>query len=125
MAVTYSTDLINARLNGVVTALGAAATLRLIASGTTVSTISLANPAGTVAGGILTFTTPQTDLSAGGTGSVDEANIYDSAAALAISGLTVGIPLSGANVIISNGLNSTLISAGQSVQLLAAQITGS
>lgn len=125
MSVVYSQDLIDARLNGVVTALGATATLVLQAGGATVSTIPLANPVGTVSGGILTFTVPVTDPAAAGTGTIDTAIILDSAAATAISGLTVGIPLSGAEVIISNGLNSLLISAGQSVQLLGAQITGS
>ena len=42
-----------------------------------------------------------------------------------ISGLTVGIPLSGANVTIANGLNSTLVTVGQVVTLISGQIIGS
>lgn len=125
MSVVYSQSVIDARLNGVVTALGASAQLLLQVNGATVSTINLANPVGSVSGGILTFTVPLNDPAAAGTGNVNGAIILDSAAATAISGLTVGIPLSGADVIISNGLNSTLVSSGQVVSLIGAQITGS
>lgn len=125
MSVVYSQDVIDARLNGVITALGASSDLVLKASGVTIVTISLASPAGTVAGGILTFDTASTVGVAAAGGTVDEAIILDSAAATAISGLTVGIPLSGAEIIISNGLNSTVVSAGQTVTFVAGQIVGS
>lgn len=125
MSVVYSQTVIDARLQGVVTALGASSHLVLKAGATTVSTIALASPAGTVSGGVLTFTGTLLDPSAAATGVVDTAIIQDSTGATAISGLTVGIPLSGAEVIISNGLNSTLITVGQVVALLSAQITGS
>ena len=58
------------------------------------------------------------------TGSAENAIITDASGAVMISGLTVGIPLSSADIIMSNGLNSTVISVGQVVQLLSAQITG-
>lgn len=125
VAVVYSTDMIDARLNAVVTALGATATLVLMNGASTLVSIPLANPAGVVSGGILTFTTPSALTLATGTGVANVAVILDSLSAVSISGLTVGIPLSGAEVIISNNLNSTLISAGLHVQLVAAQIVGS
>jgi len=125
MSVTYSTTLINARLNGVVTALGASSSLILKAGSTTVSTIALASPAGTVDGGILTFAGTLLDPTAAATGSVDTVDILDSSGNTAISGLSVGIPGGPQEVIISNGLNSTLITAGQTVELLSAQIVGS
>jgi hypothetical protein len=42
-----------------------------------------------------------------------------------VSGLSAGIPGSAADIVISNGINSTFINNGQTVQLLSAQITGS
>lgn len=125
MSVIYSTTVINARLQGVVTALGGLAKMILKARGTTVSTIQLASPVGSVDNGILTFDGTLLDLSAAATGVVDSAVILDSSGNTAISGLTVGIPGQDRDVIISNGLNSTLITAGQVVELLSAQITGS
>jgi len=125
MSLTYSQTVIDARLNGVVTALGASASLLLKDGSTTVSTIALASPVGTVNGGILTFSGTLLDDSADATGTVDSAVILDSTGATAISGLTVGIPGGPQDIIISNGLNSKLITAGQVVALLSAQITGS
>jgi hypothetical protein len=125
MSVIYSPTIIDARLQGVVTGLGNASHLLLNAGGTTVSTIQMGNPAGTVSGGVLTFGGTLLDTSAAGTGNVDSAVINDSLGNLAISGLTVGIPGGSQDIIISNGLNSTLITAGQIVALLSAQITGS
>ncbi len=52
MSVIYNQTIINARLNGVVTELGALANLVLKAGGTTISTIQLASPVGTVSGGV-------------------------------------------------------------------------
>lgn len=128
MSVVYSQACINNRLLGVVTTIDAGAgfgAVTLLAGGTTVSTITLQKPSGTVNGGVLTFAGPLSDPSAGGTGLVTTAHFQDSNANVVASGFTVGIPGSGAEVIISNGLNSTLITGGQVVQLLSAQIKGS
>lgn len=125
MSVVYSQPVTNARLQGVVTELGSLANMLLKAAGTTVSTIQLASPVGTVSGGVLTFSGTLLDPSAAATGIVDSVIILDSSGSTAISGLTVGIPGGSQDVIISNGLNSTLITAGQVVALLSAQITGS
>jgi len=127
MPVTYSQTAITDRLNGVITAIDDAGngTLQLLAGGTILSTIALANPCGTANAGVLTFIGTLLDPSAANTGSATAGVIKDGAGNVMISGLTVGIPLSGADIILSNGLNSTLITAGQTVQLLSAQITGS
>lgn len=129
MTVAYSIHTINYRLQGVVDAIdggGGNAYLELLAGSTIVSTISLARPCGTVDGGILTFDGTLLDPAAANTGEIDQGVIRDSTGVLIASGLTVGIPLTtGVDIIVSNGLNSTLITAGQTVAVLAAQITGS
>lgn len=127
MSINYSLTAINYRLDGVVDACGVGGngSLRLYSGSTLISTISLANPCGTVSGGVLTFDGTLLDPSASGTGDVDSGAIYNGNGSLIASGLTVGIPLSGENIIISNGLNSTLITAGQTVQVLSAEIIGS
>ncbi len=129
MAVNYSQTAINYRLQGVVLAIDDGLTngsLQLLTNGAVVlSTISLAYPCGTVNGGVLTFAGTLLDPAAANTGAAIEGRIYDSNGNLMVSGLTVGIPLSGADILLTNGLNSTVITAGQTVQLLSAQITGS
>lgn len=125
----YSLTAINARLQAVVSTIDGGSgngTLRVLAlAGVTLSTISLARPCGTVSGGVLTLSGTLLDPSAAGTGLAETVRIEDSSGNTVVSGLTVGIPLSGANVVMSNGLNSTLISSGQVIQLLSGQITGS
>jgi hypothetical protein len=128
MSVNYSITAINDRLAGVVTAIGQAGNgfLKLqSAAAVTLSSIQLNNPCGTVNGGVLTFTGSLIDPSADATGTATQAVITDTNGNVMISGLTVGIPLSGADIVLTNGLNSTLITVGQVVQLLGAQITGS
>lgn len=127
MAVVYSIPCINNRLLGVVTTIDAGAgngLLVLLANSTVICTITLQKPSGTANGGVLTFTGPLTGTAAAA-GSVTTAVFQDSTGAMVASGLTAGIPLSGADIIISNGINSTFINTGQSVQILSAQITGS
>ena len=127
MSVIYSQIAITDRLAGVITAIDAGAgngQLILLANSTVIVTITMNKPSGTASGGVLTFSTPLS-AAASGTGSVTTAVIEDSNGNLIVSGLTAGIPGSGADIIISNGLNSTLIQSGQVVELLAAQITGS
>jgi hypothetical protein len=126
MSVNYSQTAITDRLNGVITAIddSGAGNLLILSGGTTLATIALANPCGNASGGVLTFFGPLT-TTATTTGSANAALIQDGGGNTMISGLTVGIPLSGADIILSNGLNSTLITIGQTVELLSAQITGS
>lgn len=125
MSVIYSLACINARLNAVVSTIGNGGSLVLFAQSTTISTIVLAFPCGIVNGGVLTFTGTLLDPSASGTGTVTGAVVKDGLGNTVVSGLTAGIPGTGADIIISNGLNSTFITTTQSVQLLSATITGS
>lgn len=129
MAVDYTLPVINARLQGVINAIDAAGgngSLKLYAAGVLISTISLARPCGTVNGGVLTFSGTLLDPSAANTGYIDEGQVEDSTGALMIFGLTVGVPpVTSGDILISNGLNSALITAGQTVAVLSAQITGS
>lgn len=128
MAVNYSLPTINGRLQAVINGIdggGGNGNLYLLAANTVVSTIQLARPSGTVNGGVLTFAGTLLDPAAATTGIVDTGVIKDSTGTTVISGLTVGIPLFGGDIVLNNGLNNTLVSSGQTVQLLSAQITGS
>lgn len=128
MTVVYSQAAINARLNGVVSTIDAGAgngQMKLLAGGAVISTIALQKPSATVSGGVLTFNGSLSDPSAAGTGSITTAQVLDSNNNLVISGFSVGIPGSVADIVIANGINSTLVTAGQVVQVLSAQITGS
>ena len=128
MSVVYSSTAIDFRLLGVVSAIDAGGTngsLKLLAGATIISTIQLGVPCGTVSGGVLTFSGTLIDTSAAATGSVTAGAIYDSNGDVVVSGLVAGIPASGADILINNGLNTTLITAGQVVQVLSATITGS
>ncbi len=129
MSVIYNIPAINARLEGVVDTIDAGSTngsLRLKAnSGTVISTVSLARPCGVVDGGVLTFSGTLLDPSAASTGEVGEADVTDGDGSVVVSGLTVGIPLSGCDVLLTNGLNTTAVTAGQTVEVVSAQITGS
>lgn len=127
MSVEYTLPAINARLQAVVDTIdtGGNGTLRLKTnSGTVISTISLARPCGVVDGGVLTFSGSLLDDSADNTGEVGQADILSGGGTLVLSGLTVGIPLSGCDVILTNGLNTTEVSSGQVVEVVSAQITG-
>ena len=128
MSVTYSPTAINYRLLGVVNAIDSGASngvMVLLHDSTVISTISLARPCGTVSGGVLTFVGTLLDPSAAATGFINNAQLRNSDGVVMASDLSVGVPTQLVDVIIVNGLNSTLISSGQAVQVLAAQITGS
>lgn len=120
MSVVYNTTLKNTRMTDVVTALGSASKLKIYtaALGLLLSTINLANPAGTVTSGVLTFSsTPLTDASAANSGTAAAAQVLDGSGTVVVSGLTVS---STAGDIV---LSSTNIVAGQPVTLTAASIT--
>lgn len=126
MSVNYSSIAINFRMQGVVSAIDDSGNgvLRLLAGGTILSSITLQNPCGTVSGTVLTFTGNLIDASASNTGLATAARIDDASGITMISGLTVGIPGSGADILLTNGLNNTLVTAGQTVAVVSAQITG-
>lgn len=120
MSVTYNTTLKNTRMTDVVTALGSAAKLKIYTAGlaTLLSTINLANPAGTVSAGVLTFSgTPLTDSSAAASGTAAAATVVDGSGTVIISGLTVSS--TSGDIILS----STNIVSGQPVTLTTATIT--
>lgn len=122
MAVVYSTAVKNSRLTVVRDAIDAGSsngTLEIGTSGmgTVLATIPLADPCGSVATGVLTFSAPVSDTSADAAGTAAEARIKDSNGTVVISGLTVGT--SGANI----NLSSVNIGAGDTVTINSAAIT--
>jgi hypothetical protein len=120
MAITYTTAVKNSRLSAVVSAIGTTGVLEIGTTGmaTVLATIPLANPAGTVSGGVLTFTMPASDSSADNTGTATAARIRTASGGTdIITGLTVG--LSASDVIV----DSTSITAGQTVTINSASIT--
>lgn len=128
MTITYNITAINYRLQGLIDAISdnGNGVLKLLDSGGTVlSTVSLANPVGTIDSGVLTFDGQLLDPAAAATGLATNGIIQDAAGTTIVSGLSVGIPLSGENIVLNNGLNSTLITAGEALEVLSAQVTGS
>lgn len=121
MAVSYTTAVKNARLDAVVTAIGATGVLEIgtSAMGTILATIALNSTAGTTSGGVLTFSGfPKSDTSADATGTAAAARIRTSSGGTDIvTGLTVGT--SGSDI----NLTSTSITAGQTVTISSATIT--
>ena len=122
MPVTYAAALKTARMNEVLTAIDAgagAAKLEIGTAGmaTVLATITLADPAGSVIGDVLTLTMPQSDPSADAGGIAAEARIRDSANNDVVTGLTVGT--AGTNVVLDNDN----IAAGQQITINSAIIT--
>jgi hypothetical protein len=125
MSVTYSTAVKNARMTAVrdqIDAGGAAGKLEIgtTGMGTVLATITLGysgSSTGTVSGGVLTLVMPKSDSSADATGTAAAARIRTSANADVITGLTVGT--SGTDIV----LDSTSITAGQTVTINSATIT--
>jgi hypothetical protein len=124
MAVTYSTAAKDARLGAVVTQLGSGAKLKILtAADVVLVTFTLAATAGTVSGGVLTFsdnnggTAGILNAAATASGVAAKAIYTTSADVTVISGLTVGT--SGTDLIIDN----TNIASGQSVTVNSATIT--
>lgn len=121
MAVVYTQAVKNARLSAVVTAIGTTGVLEIGTAGmaSILATISLGNPAGTVASGVLTFSGfPRSDTSADNSGTAAAARIRTASGGTDIvTGLTVGT--SAADII----LDSVNISAGQTITINSATIT--
>lgn len=123
MAVIYAAALRTARMNEVVAAIDAGTGAGKLKIGTaamasTLATLTLADPCGTVSGDVLTFDfDPDISATAGNSGTAAEATITDSADNVIISGLTVGT--SGTNIV----LDSVSITAGQTVTITAGTLT--
>lgn len=126
MGVIYPVLVINGRLQVVEAAIDAgsgAGSLKLLDSGgNTLSTLALADPAGTVAGGVLTFQGMSlVDPAAAASGTATTARIEDSTGATVISGLTVGPPTASTDIVLSP---TNIIVAGQTIAITAGTITG-
>jgi hypothetical protein len=125
MAVIYSTAAKNARLEGVVNTIDAGTGPGILQIGTTgmgtvLATIVLADPCGTVSGGVLTFSGfPRSDTSADANGTAAAARIRDSNGNDVITGLTVGLVGSGADII----FESVSFNVGEIITLNSATIT--
>lgn len=123
MAYAYSTAVKNARLQAVVDAIDAGASAGTLEIGTTsmasvLATLTLADPSGVVAAGVLTFDfDPDITAIAAATGTAAEARIKDSDGTVIISGMTVGT--SGTDIV----LDSASITVGQSVTVQTGAIT--
>lgn len=121
MAVTYTTAVKNARLSAVVTQIGAAGVLEIGTAGmaTVLATIALNSTAGTVSGGVLTFSGfPKSDTIADNSGTAAAARIRTASGGTDIvTGLTVGT--SGSDI----NLDSVSITAGQTFTINSAIIT--
>lgn len=124
MAMSYATTLRASRMQAVVDAIDGGVSAGYIEIGTTgmgtvLATIPLADPCGTVTGGVLTFDTSPAieDTSADATGTAAEAVIKDSSGATKVSGLTVGT--SGTHIV----LTSVSIVATEPVSITSATIT--
>lgn len=123
MAVTYNTATKNARMQAVADNIDGGSGAGVIEIGTTgmgtvLAQITLADPCGTVSGGVLTFSGfPRSDTSANATGVAAAAVIKASDGTVVVSGLTVGT--SGTDII----LDTANIDAGEVVTLNNASIT--
>lgn len=128
MAVNYR-DFVKAdRMDAVLAALDRAASPARLVIGTSAFTpgtstgilvaIIFNQPCGAVTDWTLNFTGLPKLGTAIGTGTAANAELRDGDGAIIVSGLTVGVAGSGANIII----NSTAISSGQTVEVTAASI---
>ncbi len=124
MTVTYSNATKQARHEATIVKIDAGAAAGTLEIGTAamasvLAILTLADPCGTAVNGVLTFDFDPdiTDASANNTGTAAEARIKDSDGNIIISGLTVG---TAATDIV---LDSTSITAGQSVTLTTGTIT--
>jgi hypothetical protein len=127
MAVTYSTAVKNSRLDVVTTAIDAgsgspsAGSLQIgtAAMATVLAVVNFNGPtaAPPAAGGVLTFSMPQSDIEANATGTAAAARIRDADGTDIVTDLTVGT--SGTDII----LDSVSITEGQTVTINSATIT--
>lgn len=124
MTVTYTTAVKNARLDAVVTAIGANGKLKLFtAADALLATFTLAAIAGTVSSGVLTFsdanggTAGILNTTASGAGTATKAGITTSADVDIVTGLTVGTAAT--DLIMDNNV----LAISQAVTVNSATIT--
>lgn len=124
MPVVYSDAVKTARSQAVIDALGAAGVLVIgtsaLSGGTGVlASVPFSNPAFTQVNGVMTMKDAPRTVNASGAGTAAKAELRHSSGTVVMSGLTVGVAGSGADVII----NATSITVGQSVQATVGTIT--
>lgn len=123
MSVNYNIATRNARMTVVRDQIDAGVGPGVLQIGTTgmatvLAEITLADPCGTIASGVLTLSGfPRSDTSANASGTAAAARIRDSSGVDVVTGLTVGT--TGAII----NLDTTTITAGQQVQITSATIT--
>ena len=123
MAVTYAADVKTSRMQAVADQIDAGAAAGKLVIGTTgmastLATLTLADPCGTVSGSVLTLDfDPDISATAAATGTAAEAKIVDSDDNDVITGLTVG---TGSEDIV---LDSTSITSGQTVTIATGTLT--
>lgn len=124
MAVTYSTATKTARMNAVVTTIGASGKLKLFTSADVLlATFTLASTAGTVSGAVLTFSDANggsagiLSTTASAAGTATKASISTSADVDVVTGLTVGT--TGTDLVLDNNV----LTNGQSITINSATIT--
>lgn len=122
MSVTYTTAVKTARMQAVADQIdggSGAGKLKLYTSGDSLlATITLTDPCGTAASGVLTLDfDPDISTTATGSGTAAKASITDSTDTNVITGLTVGT--SGTDIV----LDSTSITSGQTVTITTGTIT--
>ena len=105
------------RIDAGVAAGGARMKIYTTGRGTLLANCEMDEPAGSVTGDVLTFTTPFGDTSADNSGTPAIADIEDSDGVTVVSGLTVGT--SGTDVIVSSGT----ITGGVPFDITSATIT--
>jgi hypothetical protein len=121
MSVVYNTTLKNTRMTSVVSAIGSTGFINIYTAGlgTLLASIPLANPAGTVSAGVLTFSgTPLTESSANASGTAAAATVstaVNGGGTVIISGLTVSatsgdIVLSSTNIVVAQPVTITTAS---------------
>lgn len=122
MSVNYAAAVKTARMQAVADAIGAGGKLELGTSGmgSVLATITLGATSGTVSGPVLTLSGfPRSDTSADAAGIAASARIRTAADADVITGLTVGVSGSGADVIVDN----TNMAVGQTVTINSSTFT--
>ena len=121
MSVIYPTALKTTRMQAVRDAIDAGAAGKLeigtAAMGAVLATLTLADPASSVSGAVLTLLGVPLSVAASGSGTAAAARIRTSADADVVTGLTVGT--SGTDIII----DSVSITSGQTVRITAGTIT--
>lgn len=125
MAVTYTTAVKSARMQAVADAIDGGSGAGKLIIGTagmaaTLATLTLVDPCGAVANGVLTLDfDPDISAAATGTGAAAAAKIVTSADADVITGLTVTATGGGGDITLDN----TNINSGQTVTITAGTIT--